>query len=149
MSSSDKCDPRRPIPLWLDCFDSAPESQRPTFVYRRTTAAEFERLVDGITPPDGADDGAIREWNRDLRRSRIYELLLIGLLELKNHVDLETNQPITGDITADVLRRIINAEDADELLNKRLNGGQLTAAEKKGYVSQNCGGTGECAASAE
>ena len=43
---SKQYDPRGKIEVWLSAFDSFPSDQRPTFVYRRLSAAEYDRMAE-------------------------------------------------------------------------------------------------------
>jgi hypothetical protein len=140
MSDNGKYDPRRPHDLWLDCFADYPTEQRPAFVYRRTTADEWEQLCDvafpSETPEDTADKETLREWTK-AQRERIYESLLVGLLGVKNQVNPVDGQPISSVTDTATMRLIVNPLEAQDLLAKRIRGGQLTAAEKKGSASSN------------
>jgi hypothetical protein len=143
-----KCDPRRPHDIWLSCFDDYPESERPVFTYRRTSAAEREQITDSLIEPEGLDADALRAWRRKQMREGIYQLLLVGLVGVRNQVNLETGEPVAEVKGWEDMRLLLDFPDADELLMKRLAGGVMTTAEKKGSVSPNCDGTASCAKSA-
>lgn len=147
MSESGKYDPRRRIELSLPEFDSVAADERPAFIYRRTTADEWDQASEALycEPPEqlkDEDPAAQRErykkWLEQYRRD-IFAALAIGLVGFKNQIFNDTEEIVTSDseCSVETLRRLINAPQAVQLLGLRVRGGQVTAAEKKGSVSPN------------
>jgi hypothetical protein len=134
-----KWDPRRAHDVWPPYCDDAPENSRPVFEYRRLAEDEYERVsdaLDGSAKPSGDADGGDRQWAEQYRQG-VYEAALIGLLGVRNQIDVKTGEPVTEVKSADDLRRILNIREVIQLVNRRLQGGRLDAAEKKGSTSPN------------
>ncbi len=71
------CDPRQTIDVWLSCDEHLPADQRPTFVYRFLTVAEFfEQRRLFIEREHATDDKA--------HDAKVTEALTIGLRSWRN-----------------------------------------------------------------
>jgi hypothetical protein len=121
---SSKCDPRGKIHIWLSCFDGIPDG-RPEFIYRRLSTAECDRMA--------AEYEAVSDDAKS-RRAKVIEIAAIGLLDWENQVDAESGELIP--FSLERFRDVINHFEADELIGRRMLGGQLALLDKKKYESQ-------------
>lgn len=99
---------------------------RPEFIYRRLSTAECDQLSEDYenAPTDNAKN----------RRDKIIEIAGCGLLDWSNQVDPATGELIQFDPAR--LRDVINHFEADELIGRRMMGGQLALIDKKKSESQ-------------
>lgn len=113
-------DPRQPYPLSLDCFQDVPAEERPTWTFRRVNGAEYVEInsVYEITP----------ETTHAFQEA-VLKALQVGLIGWTNQVDVATGEIVPFDPVR--IAQIVNAQEAMELIDKRLQRGRLTAGELK------------------
>lgn len=113
-------DPRVPYWISLDCFADVPEEERPAFQFRRLAGGEFIQL------------SSIFEYKSDTaagESAKVFETCKIGLLDWRNQFDAATGEPVP--FALDNLERVINAQEAIELIDARLARGRLRGSDKK------------------
>ncbi len=121
--SERKYDPRRPYKVWLECFNDFPESERPTFTYRRASADEWDQIADAV------DAEANQQTDPKSVSQRVFSVASIGLMGWDRQVNPATGESVPFDIGK--LRSVINTKEAVELCELRLQGSTLTLDEKK------------------
>lgn len=120
--SDRKYDPRRPYKVWLGCFHDFPESERPTFTYRRASADEWDKIADAV-------DAEIATVDAKTFSANVFAVAVIGLMGWDNQVNTETGDIIPYDATK--LRSVVNTIEAMELCRLRVRGSMVTLDEKK------------------
>lgn len=114
-------DPRVPYDLWLDCFEGTPDGERPAFTFRRLNGAEFNTLSKALyeqTPPD-----------TDALSASVFEAFSIGLTGWRNQIDPATGESIAFDPAH--IERVINTQEAVQLLEKRITRGRVNGTNLK------------------
>lgn len=113
-------DPR--VPYWIspDSYKDIPEAERPAFQFRRLNGAEFVEL-SSIVEYNGTSTA-------DEHR-KVFETFKIGLLDWRNQYDPSTGEQLS--FAPDSLERVIDAQEAMNLIQARIVRGRLNADEKK------------------
>jgi hypothetical protein len=117
-----KFDPRKPFDIWLDCFADVELADRPVFVARRCTAAEWESFGDLLEKQDEADG-----------KNKTFEQVCHVITGWKNQYDPSTGDVVEYDATtaAADLRRLVSNTEVFELLVKAMRGQQPDSDAKK------------------
>lgn len=119
-------DPRVPYDLWLDCFNSVPDNERPSFRFRRLNGTEFNALGRAYYDTPSTDTEALS--------TNLLQALSIGLVGWHNQIDPATEEAVAFDLKD--LPRIVNAQEAVELIEKRIARGRVNGTDLKNSASQ-------------
>ena len=113
-----KFDPRKPFDIWLDCFADVELADRPIFVARRCTSAEWEEFTSAIDSQAVAD---------------VFKLAVKALVGWKNQFNPATSEEVAyvAETAADQLRNLISDYEAYELIGKICRGNQVSVEDKK------------------
>lgn len=118
-------DPRRTYKLWLDIFADLPFAERPVFVYRRITGAEY---LD-IAKQESAAGKSVAE-----QTAEIYEAVKVGLVDWTSQTNAATGEPVPFDAAR--LSEVLDPMEAQEIIGKRLFGARTSGDDLKNSAPQ-------------
>lgn len=119
-------DPRVPYDLWLDCFDKCDDAQRPTFKFRRLNGAEFNEVGKAIYDSAPTDTQQFSD--------SVFAAFKTGLIGWRHQIDPATEQEVPFELAH--VEQVINAQEAFNLCQKRIERGRLSGADLKNSVAQ-------------